>query len=181
MQFDTDEQHRPSTGTLYRVDMRRKTFAVLASLLVAVFLLEGPSSFAADEKVSTDVPYFEIYNGSIDVGKKMHAVVRSQPELEALWKDMHSEVKAAPVIDFSKHMMLGIFLGYRPASESSNLTLVSIKRKSGPERIEITYKILQRDRTGPPSPSLTAFMSDHRLWLVPRSDLPVHFIHPIDK
>ncbi len=94
---------------------------------------------------------------------------------------MQSEVKAAPVIDLSEHMMLGIFLGFRPASERSNLTLVSVKRKSDPDRIEITYKIKERDRTEPPSPSLTAFMSDHGLWLVPRSKLPVHFIHPIGK
>ncbi|WP_151635986.1 hypothetical protein [Noviherbaspirillum aerium] len=161
--------------------MRRKTFAVFTNFLVALTLLKGPSSFAADEKSSTDVPHFEIYNSSIAAPKKMHAVVRSQSEPELLWKDMQSEVKAAPVIDLSEHMMLGIFLGFRPASERSNLTLVSVKRKSDPDRIEITYKIKERDRTEPPSPSLTAFMSDHGLWLVPRSKLPVHFIHPIGK
>lgn len=161
--------------------MRRTIFEVKISVLFTLALLQGSSSFAVEGELGKDVPFVEIVTTSVNVSRELRVVVRGAKGLERIWtNELHSAIERVPVIDFSKHMMLGIFHGNRNISMRSNITLVSISRESGPERIDVTYKLSKRG----PSERLSMLpseVSNHRLWLIPRSDLPVNFIEVKDE
>lgn len=161
--------------------MRKTICEVGISVLFAPAFLQGPSSYATEAKVSKNVPYIEIGNHSVASPRELRVVVRGPKGLERIWTDdLQSTIQGAPVIDFSEHTLLAIFHGSKPVGTSSNVTLLSIRRESDPERIDVTYKISKRDSSDRLS-MLPSEVSNHRLWLVPRTNLPVNFIEVKDE
>jgi hypothetical protein len=78
------------------------------------------------------------------------AVARTEAEWTALWK-LHAPARPAPVIDFTKNMVVGVFLGTRPTSgfsveivgasrEGETLVVRYVERR--PARDAITAQIL---------------------------------------
>ena len=90
--------------------MRKTISEVGISVLFALAILQGPSSYATEGKVSKDVPYIEIGNSSVASPRELRVVVRGPKGLERIWTDdLQSAIQWAPVIDFSEHTMLAIF------------------------------------------------------------------------
>lgn len=163
------------------MSMRKTVSQIGISVLLALALLQGPSLYATEGKVSKDVPYIEIGNKSVASPRELRVVVRGPKGLERIWThDLQSAIQWAPVINFSEHMMLAIFHGTKSIGTSSNVTLLSIRREFDPERIDVIYKISKRSPSDRLS-MLPSEVSNHRLWLIPRSDLPVNFIEVKDE
>lgn len=76
-----------------------------------------------------------------------------------------------PPVDFSRNMVIGVFLGSRSACDT--LSIEAVKQKQGPARIEVSYKHT------PPAPETVCVASIANpavLITVPKSDLPVEFV-----
>lgn len=87
--------------------------------------------------------------------------VRTQAELDALWKDLGDEPK--PTIDFSKEMLVGIFLGAR----SSGGYEVVVKDADG---LTVTYEEQQPD-----GPAATVMTQPFTLVALPKREGEVQF------
>lgn len=99
-----------------------------------VFLLMvmlAQSSLALTTLAKSDACGFESAN---------HAVVRNQAEWAALWK-AHAPERPAPDVDFSKSMVLGVFLGSRP---TSGYSVEILRVLAGPET-KVEYAERQPD------------------------------------
>ena len=62
-----------------------------------------------------------------------HAVARTPAEWQALWKEHDS--KPAPAVDFSRSIVVGVFLGTRPTA-GYGVTITSVAAKSGVATVE---------------------------------------------
>ena len=72
------------------------------SMLVALFLLQAPVSFTT------------VAQGAVSaIDEPRHAVVRTAAEWQSLW-DTHSPEAQAPTVDFTRAVVVGVFLGARP-------------------------------------------------------------------
>lgn len=172
------KQMSHSTSSYY-FSMNKK-FVALALAAILSFVFQLGSAIAAEEKDSIDVPFSRIENGSIRANKQ-NVVIRSKNELESFWKANESDVRYAPIIDFSKEMMVGVFLGIHPLIERPRFSSISIKYESGPNRIDVTYWIKEWNPESHSGPSLPSMNSNHALFLIPKSDLPVNFIEVLVK
>ncbi len=106
-------------------------------------------------------------------------VVRTAEQWAALWNAGKSQYETPPTIDFSKNMLLGVFLGGQPIIERPKVFFTSLRKKSVPDRIEAHYTVVPYKPPPSPRPSLPAYSAMYALILGPVSDLPVHFIETI--
>jgi hypothetical protein len=60
------------------------------------------------------------------IGREQQAVARTEAEFQALWAK-HAVGRPAPAVDFSKHMVIGVFLGSRP-SAGFQVQITSVRR-----------------------------------------------------
>jgi protease stability complex PrcB-like protein len=63
-----------------------------------------------------------------------HVVVRTQAEWDALWQE-HLPTRDRPPVDFTKEMVVGVFLGSRPTA-GYGVTIVSAEAKGGVLHVE---------------------------------------------
>lgn len=96
------------------------------------------------------------------------AVVRTAAEWSSLWK-AHASDRPAPPVDFSREMVIGLFMGTRPTA-GYNVEIVGIENQSG--GLVVRYR-----ETTPPPDALTAqvLTSPYQLIAVPKFDGPVRF------
>ncbi|KRB83467.1 hypothetical protein [Noviherbaspirillum sp. Root189] len=146
-------------------------FAASMIALVAVGCSTTP---AALKPVGLD--FKELRVGDILIQERRTVVIRNANEQASLWKEgMWSGGGTMPNIDFSRYMLVGVFLGVYPVVERPELSFSGVKRHFDPDRIEVTYKI----RDYKPvfgNVTLPSAGSLHKLALVPRSNLPVQFV-----
>jgi hypothetical protein len=103
---------------------------------------------------------------SIDAARTV--VVRSADEWTRLWR-MHAADKPLPAIDFSREMVVGVFLGSRPTAGYS-VEITGTHEASGTLVVEY--------RVGAPSPDLMTaqvITSPYHLVAIPRRDGDVRF------
>jgi hypothetical protein len=74
---------------------------------------------------------------NIDAAKQV--VVRTEAEWTKLWQQ-HSPDRKRPAVDFSKDMVVGVFMGSRPTA-GYNLSIVSTFAKDG--SVLVQYRELQ--------------------------------------
>jgi PrcB C-terminal len=107
------------------------------------------------------------------VTERSQRVVRTQAEWEKLWAQVHAnEVPpaAAPKIDWSREMVLAVFMGER----STGGYRVAIRGvKTGEKEI-----VVEVEETAPPPDAITvqSLTQPYHLVVVKRSDLPVRFV-----
>jgi protease stability complex PrcB-like protein len=94
--------------------------------------------------------------------------IRTAPEWQALWKE-HAPA-APPRVDFSKMMVVGVFLGTRPTGGYS-VEIVSVDATGG--EIVVTYR-----ETQPPRDAMLtqALMSPVHLVSIPKQQGTVRFV-----
>lgn len=109
------------------------------------------------------------------ISESRQVVIRDADDWQKLWKQIHGSnepMPPVPVIDFSKHMLVGYFLGQRSSGGYS----VSIKdiKETGKE---ITVTI---SSTAPGRNSIVAQMltSPYAIQAIPKSDKKVVFKLP---
>ena len=143
--------------------------------LLPILLIHG-CIVIPDQKVAQSIPFSEVRNGSLMIYEKRMVVIRDANEQASLWNEGHGEISNAPHVDFSKHVMLGLFFGVYPVLERPRVSLSSVERKFNPDRIEVTYTIREWNPDWRGGITLPSMNSLHILALIPRTDLPVNFI-----
>ena len=63
-------------------------------------------------------------------------VIRSSDEWSALWR-AHAADKPAPPVDFTKEMVVGVFLGSRP---TSGYSVEIVQTRQGPNGLVVEYR-----------------------------------------
>jgi PrcB C-terminal len=110
---------------------------------------------------------------SSGVTERSQRVVRTQAEWERLWAQVHAvqvPPPAAPKIDWSREMVLAVFMGERN-SGGYRVAIRGVK----PGEKEIVVEV---EEAGPPPGAITteALTQPYQLVVVKRSDLPVRFV-----
>jgi hypothetical protein len=138
-------------------------FGVLASSWLAVLVCAGPVN------AQTAQPLRSIDKGAqSNLDDALQATARSAAEWSALWKK-HDYDKPAPPVDFSKEMILAVFMGSRPSAGFS-LEIVSAAVKDG--ALVVTYR-----ETRPTSGTVSAqiLTAPYHIVAVPARAGPVSF------
>jgi hypothetical protein len=106
---------------------------------------------------------------------KRFVAIRNSTDWLGVWNQHVANLKpapAAPAVDFSQHMVLGVFIGNESVTcGSTNIEKVS--KRNNPERIEVGYRITD---PGPNVMCIAAHINQHSLVTVPASSLPVEFV-----
>jgi len=94
--------------------------------------------------VQEGVPFKTIERGGQSgIEEPRQVVVRTAPEWEKLWKE-HALDRPLPPIDFTRSMVVGVFLGYRPTGGHS-VEITGIERKDGDT--VVTYRERKPQKT----------------------------------
>lgn len=103
-----------------------------------------------------------------DIFDPREAVVRTEAEWQALWKD-HRPREPVPAIDFSRDMVAGVFLGTRPTA-GFQVEIQAVTSSDGIVHVQYAER-------GPSPGDLVAqvLTSPFHLVRVPRTDSPVEF------
>jgi PrcB C-terminal len=99
--------------------------------------------------------------------------VRTPAEWKALWKD-HSPTEKMPAVDFTKDMVVGIFLGSKP-SDGYNVEIVGVRAQE--KDLVVEYVQTQPGRGTLAAQILT---EPYHLVSVPQHQGTVRFIHVPD-
>jgi hypothetical protein len=129
-------------------------------MLIAAALMQAPSS----------VPMRSIEKSSqsfIDTARQV--TVRTPAEWSALWKQ-HAPNRPLPDVDFSREMVVGVFLGSR-SSAGYSVEIVGVDKEPG-DGLVVRYK-----ETAPGRSSVTAqiITTPYHLVAVPRVNGAVRF------
>jgi len=125
---------------------------MLVALTIAAALMQPPPAAGRAAQTSTTAPAMK----TVDKGEHSNmddaaqVVAKSAQEWQQLWQK-HLPDRPRPTIDFSKEMVVGVFLGSRPtagyvleivsATQESG-TLVVRYRESAPPRGAMTAQVL---------------------------------------
>ncbi|NEX63123.1 hypothetical protein [Noviherbaspirillum galbum] len=108
------------------------------------------------------------------IGEKRTVVVRDAAAWTALWQQhAGSQSNApAPAVDFSRRMVLAVFLG-KETPMCGGMNIVNVVGRAAPERIEAQYRVLD---PGPDVVCVAASINLASFVSVPASPVPVEFI-----
>ena len=118
---------------------------------------------------------FEIFSSALSqtvIDQPRTVVARDAEAWSRVWQE-HTGVmqRLLPAVDFSRKMVIGVYLGASGACDG--LTIDAVKRKEGPARLEVTWRHI------PPPPNIAciATVVNHAVLItVPQSSLPVEFV-----
>ena len=96
------------------------------------------------------------------------AVAKTASEFESLWR-AHAPGRQQPAVDFSKNMVIAVFLGSRPSAGYS--VLISGVRREG-DALVVTWA---ERRPGADSMAAQVMTAPAQMVTVPRFDGPVRF------
>ncbi len=133
-------------------------------------------------QAATGVP-FELFSPALSqtaITEKRTVVARDVNAWQKLWSE-HAGAGIAdrplPSVDFSKDMVIGVYLGASGACDA--LSIETVKQKENPARLEVTWKHT------PPPPNMACIavvVNRAVLATVPQSELPVEFVQmPADE
>lgn len=112
------------------------------------------------------------HNQMSGVHESRNVVVKDQAAFQKLWAEIyegHSAVPAAPIVDFSTKMVIGVFEGYG-ASACGGMTIRNVLAKAG-------KLVVEHEQIAAPPGIACAAVVVHpaHVIVVDRSDLPVEF------
>jgi len=144
------------------------TLRDIVALMVATLILLA-ASLAANALAS--VPFTTIsHSEQSGVEDARQVVVRTAEEWKALWKE-HAPGRPMPAVDFTKSMIMGVFLGSRNTA-GYRVTITGIERDGG--TLAVTYREA-RPRPGEMLAQVLTF--PHHLVRVERIEGEVKFTH----
>jgi hypothetical protein len=120
---------------------------------------------------------FRIFSSALSqsaIAEKRLVTVRDADTWNLLWAEHAGTTlsyRPAPAVDFSKNMVVGVFLGSRSACDAVAIT--AVKQKQDSPRVEVSYK-----ETTPPSDAvcIASLANPAVLAVLPRSSLSVDFV-----
>jgi hypothetical protein len=130
---------------------------VASCAIVSVGVLYGQSAIRTVDK-----------GGQSNVDDRLTASARTEAEWTTLWKK-HNFDKPAPRVDFSKEMVVAVFMGGRPTAGFS-VEIVAAAERDG--KFVVTYKEAQ------PAPgviSAQVLTAPYHIAAVSKSSLPITF------
>ena len=103
-----------------------------------------------------------------NIDSARQAVARNDAELAALWKS-HNYDKPAPKVDFSREIVVAVFMGSRPTAGFS-VEILSAAERGG--QMVVTYR-----EKAPPADALTAqvLTSPYHIAAIAKTEKPVVF------
>jgi hypothetical protein len=152
---------RPCAGGATRAAPRVLSRGVFCSVLLVVSLA-AQSGFTNIAKGDTS---------GQQVAKQV--TVRTPAEWAAVWRD-HSQTERLPQIDFTKNMVVGIFLGSKP-SAGHEVEIVGVRATNS----ELIVEYVQR-QPGRGTMAAQILTEPYHLVSVSRHDGTVRFIHVPD-
>lgn len=120
---------------------------------------------------------FEVFSPAIAqtaITEKRLVTVRDAQAWNQLWTEHTGPgfaTRPVPPVDFSRNMVVGVFLGSRGACD--RVEIASVRQLQEPARIEVAYRDI------PPPPDMACIASIVNLAVlatIPRSELPVEFV-----
>lgn len=127
-------------------------------------------------QAETGVP-FEVFSSALSqtaIDYKHTAVARDAEAWNRMWSEHTGSgfgYRPLPAINFTRDMVIGVYLGAAGACDS--LSIDSVKKKEGPARLEVTW----RHTPPPPNMACVASVVNHAVLItVPQSALPVEFV-----
>lgn len=107
-----------------------------------------------------------------DIADQRFVTIRDAASWAVLW-NQHAGTRAPlPVIDFSKQMVLGVFMGNQSATCGST-SIESVRQRNAPDRIEVGYRVVD---PGPNVMCVAPALNQYSLVTVPASEQPVEFL-----
>jgi len=105
------------------------------------------------------------------IADKRLVTIRDAAAWTALWNEHSGGRVAAPAIDFSTHMVAGVFMGQESVPCGST-NIVAVNQRSNPSRIEVSYRVVDPGDVV----CIAAVINQHALVTLPASSLPVAFV-----
>jgi len=105
---------------------------LLAAVVMVLAFLQGGVSFKTIDR-----------GGQSGIEEPRQVVVRTAAEWEKLWKE-HALDRPLPPVDFTKAIVVGVFLGYRPTG-GYGVEITGIERKDG--EAVVTYRERKPQKT----------------------------------
>ena len=96
--------------------------------------------------------------------------VRTPSEWKALWKD-HAPTESMPAVDFSKSMVVGVFLGTKP-SAGHDVAILGVRHESKDLIVEYVQK-----QPAPGTMTAQILTEPYHLVSVAKHAGPVRFVH----
>lgn len=150
--------------------LRGMCVLVLCGLLGAAV-----GSTAAQDKKETVIPIIKEWKEASPGGgnKKERVVIGKGEEWQAVWAKAYANITPppkAPDVDFSKHMVLAVFMGEKPTTGYETRITKVVKTEKG-------LKVYVRE-TAPKPDDITgqAITAPFHMAIVPKSDVPVTFV-----
>lgn len=106
------------------------------------------------------------------IADKRFVTVRDAASWSALWNEHTRGASQAPAIDFSRKMVLGVFLG-RESNPCGGLNIDVVRQAANPGRLEVGYRVID---PGPEVACIAAVINQYAFVTVPQSSLPVDFV-----
>ena len=142
----------------------------LLALTLAVALVQPPPAAGAPQSTTTAPAMKTLDKGDhSNVDDSLQMVAKSAQEWQQLWQK-HAPDRQRPTVDFSKEMVVGVFLGSRPTA-GYTLEIVSATQDGG--KLTVRYR-----ETSPPRDAMTAqvLTSPYVIRIIRRSDWPSRFV-----
>jgi hypothetical protein len=140
-----------------RVRQLKPVALVVSWLVVSLIVNAQPASLRTLDK-----------GAQSNVDDRLTATASTEAEWTTLWKK-HNFDKPAPAVDFSKEMVVAVFMGSRPTAGFS-VAIVSAAARDG--KLVVTYKETLPAPGGVRAQILTA---PYHIVAAPKSTLPVVF------
>ena len=100
--------------------------------------------------------------------------IRTPSEWKALWKD-HAPTESLPAVDFSKNMVVGVFLGTKP-SAGHDVEIIGTRHESADLIVEYVQK-----QPAPGTMTAQMLTEPYHLVSVPKHAGPVKFVQVPEK
>lgn len=106
------------------------------------------------------------------IADKRTVVVRDASAWAALWAEHAGDRAPLPAVDFSRDMVIGVFVGPGPTA-CATTAVESVTQRAAPDRIEVGYRVTD---PGPAAICIAAWINQHALVVVPQSSLTVQAV-----
>lgn len=108
---------------------------------------------------------------SSGIWESRQVVIRNQQDWNQLWSE-HASGQPSPPVDFSRYMVVGVFLGKRP-NTGYELEITELKKL--PDQLALEYQELLPKEEGRYAARM---VQPYALKVIPKTDLHIHF-HPL--
>lgn len=153
--------------TINEADMLQKTVRAIRSRLAVALGLPEVCNPGAINFQRLEPAVF-----TSEITTKRFVAIRDAASWATLWNQHTGGRAPLPAIDFTKQMVLGVFMGNEsPVCGSTRIE--SVRERTNPDHIEVGYRVLD---PGPDVMCIAAVLNQYSLVTVPAMSLSVEFV-----